>query len=459
MADLATISDNFLAFEKDNNLLEKTIDDIFFWALIRDRVFDNIMIEKGLTEPRSHTVSKSLFGKIRSFTKYSFNAFINVLKPYKQADTLIVNHPRKVKLDGAYVDIYSQWLVDKLKKDNESYLVLDFPRNWSEHLIKKDKNTRNLENFTIIKKVYYKFFAKSKLRDNEVLQDISKKLKDNFGSDGNVINLCYQQMNIYRAEYSYYIKLLKKIKPKKIFYVVINSQRALISAAKTLGIEIEEIQHGFMGRYHLGYSYPYNSAVPYFPDRFCFFGKYWADITPMPLSEDKYDYYENIIRRQRPGERAANPNNKIVVLSQSNIGSDLNEFINEVLQTQESKDYEFIIKLHPTDFHVWRDIYPLLTHMQEKYDNVRVVDSFDIPLHELLKDADTVVGVTSTALFEALYFGCGVCIVDMAEAARIKYMMSEDIAHYISKPQDLFDAINNSKNDNIDIDYIFYKNK
>ena len=126
MADHASICDSFLEFERDNGLFEKTIDGVYFWALVRDRVFDNMMMERGLIEPKSHTVASSLSGKLSAFVRYTANALKNAVTPYKQADILIVNHPRKLKVDGKYVDIYSQWLVDKLK--NWSYYKLKFKR-------------------------------------------------------------------------------------------------------------------------------------------------------------------------------------------------------------------------------------------------------------------------------------------------------------------------------------------
>ncbi len=454
MANLAAFSDSFFEFENELKLFDEKIEDIYFWALIRDRIHENILINKGLLEPPSQTVSGSLGGKIKTFTKYFFQAFANALKPYPKADTLIINHPRKVNVNGSYQDIYSQWLIDSLKEKGESYLVLDFPLNWSEHPMKKDKHIRNLDNFSIVKKVYYKYFARNKLQNNELLKKISELLIERYGNDGGLFNVCFTQMNIFKADYKYYCKTLKKIQPEKIFYVVINSMFGMIAAAHDLGIEVEEIQHGLMCRYHVNYSFPYNDKIPYFPDRYCLFGKYWGDITPLPLGEDCLDYYVNPIRQNKPGEERPNKNNKIMFLTQLICTTEMLEFLAEILKDPKSSDYEFIIKLHPAEYHVWREIYPMLRELVLR-DNITVIDNFDIPLYDLFKQADRVVGVASTSLFEALYFGCDVYLINVSGVEWVRPLMDESFSTFVEKPSEFLEKIAESKKTETDINYIF----
>ncbi len=456
MENLAKFSDRFFEFEYENRLFEKKIDDIYFWNLIRDRIHNNILISCGDMGKTSYTVPKDMSGKIKTFVLYCIHAFANVFTGYKQADTLIVNHPRKVKVDDKYQDIYSQWLVERLKSKGENYLVLDYPKGWSEHYIEKDANTRNLENFSIIKKVYYKFFAKNTLMNNPDLINISNGLKKEFGSDGDLFNVCFAQMNIFKADYAYYTKILKKIKPKKIYYVVINSLKGLIAAAHDLDIPIEEIQHGLMSRYHLGYSFPYNDKIPYFPDRMCLFGEYWKDITPLPLKGDSFDYYKNSIRKYEPLPVKEIKNNKTVFISQPNIGQHMLKFLKGLLQCKESEDLDIIVKLHPTEYDVWRNIYPELIKMSE-YSNVTVIDNFDMSLYEILRSSDTVIGVASTALFEALYFGCDVFLMDVPGAEWVKPLINEKLARTVNRPESFLQQIKTPYKREIDIDYIFHK--
>ena len=159
MVNLAEFSDAFYEFERDHALFEQKIDGIFFWPLIRDRIHDNILIEKGLLKVKSQKVPAKLSAKIKTFSKYFLNASLNAFKRCPQADVLIINHPRKVKKNGKYIDIYSQWLADDLAARGERYLVLDMPLNWGDHPMISDKNTRKAENFSIIKKVFYKYMS------------------------------------------------------------------------------------------------------------------------------------------------------------------------------------------------------------------------------------------------------------------------------------------------------------
>jgi len=42
--------------------------------------------------------------------------------------------------------------------------VLDMPLNWGTHPMQIDQNTRKIENFTIVPKVFYKYFVRNYLR-------------------------------------------------------------------------------------------------------------------------------------------------------------------------------------------------------------------------------------------------------------------------------------------------------
>ncbi|MBS6702382.1 MAG: hypothetical protein KH284_12380 [Clostridiales bacterium] len=455
MADLAAYTDDFYEFEKEEGLFEDKIEDIYYWALIRDRIHDNILVKQGLIGAKSQTVASSIRGKVKAFARYVFHACINVFQPYPQVDTLIINHPRKVNVNGTYMDIYSQWLVDKLKQEKKDYLVLDFPLNWSQHLIKKDGFTRNLENFSIVTKVYYKFFAKNKIKDNPKLLALSKKLADRFGNDGDLLDVCFQQINIFRADYRYYRKLLQKVRPKQIYYVVINSMFGLIAAAHDLQIPVEEIQHGLMCRYHLNYSFPYNNEIPYFPDRFCLFGAYWGDITPLPLKKDQLDYYENRIREYEPGKNRVHKNNKVMFLTQLNFSPEMFTFLKAVLENPECRGLEIIIKLHPSEFHVWKELYPYLEDLLANH-HISLIDNFDIPLYSLFQQVDSVVGVASTSLFEALYFGCDVYLLNIPGVDWVRPLMDERFSTFIENPEEFPEKVRSHKDREVDMSYIFY---
>ena len=75
-----------------------------------------------------------------------------------------------------------------------------------------------------------------------------------------------------------------------IFVVVSYENLAIVAAAKSLGIQAIELQHGTITDYHLGYSYPektrLNGEIPYFPDKILTFGDYWINEKSCPISKD-----------------------------------------------------------------------------------------------------------------------------------------------------------------------------
>lgn len=448
--------DTFIKFEKENALFLQQIDDVFYWKLIRGRVYNNILKKHGLLDEGSFTVPQSVLCKIKTFFKYCIVAFINLFKPLLPVDTLVVNHQRKVLINGKYEDIYTSWLINHLDENDEKYLVLDVPQNWGEHPMPMTPNIRKIENFTIISKVVYKFFLPKAFRFDQKLKNYSKKLKQVFDFDGNIINEAYEQIHIFKIDYKYYLKFLKKVCPKKIWVVVGYGNHALIAAAKELGIVTEEIQHSLISKHHMNYGFGGLKNVPYFPDRMCLFGKFWYDISDIPLSEDKIDYYKNQIRKYEPSGNRENKNKKIMFLTQPIITKYMIDIIEEMIASQKFDNFDIIIKLHPAEFNIWKNKHEKLKQLSSQ-GYVEVVDSFEMPLYDLFREVDTVIAVASTALFEALYFGCDVYLLSVPCIVWIESLCDGRFPAPIKSVDDLERLVYGKVHNNIDIDEIFYK--
>ncbi len=60
----------------------------------------------------------------------------------------------------------------------------------------------------------------------------------------------------------------------------------MIKAAKDMGVETVEIQHGVISKYHLGCSYPNtNSQLDYFPDKLLCWGDFWCNVANYPIEK------------------------------------------------------------------------------------------------------------------------------------------------------------------------------
>lgn len=446
--------EKFKSFEMRNKVFELELEGVFFWKLIRGRIYNNILKNLSLLDESSFTVPQSRREKVAGFFKYLALATRNIFSPPGRVDILIVNHPRKIKGAQGFHDPNTTWLIEELKGRGEDYLVLDMPLNWSSHPMTLSPNMRPIENLTLIPKVFYKYFAPNPLKGNELLSRLSRELIELFGSDGNLHKEAFDQIRIFQIEYRYYLKLLKKIKPKKLWVVIAYAHHALIAAAQSLGIESEEIQHSLISKDHINYSFGGLREVPYFPDRLCLFGHFWYENSEIPLSEDKIDYYQHDIRRYQAPIRGDKPNKKILFLTQAIITKYIVSFVEEMLESGLFSDYEISIKLHPSEFLVWRSESPELVELQER-GKLRIIDSFDPPLYELFKEHDTVVAVASTSSFEALYFGCSVYLLKVGPINWISELKSI-FPHTIEQASELIELIHSAREIEPPLGELFY---
>ena len=453
--EIKNLPDKFIEFEKEYNLLDRRIDGVYFWKLVRGRVYTNIQKDHGILRSSGHTVAQAAGEKVRDFLRYCLSAFLNALTPFPRADVLVVTHPRKVLIDGEYQDIYSGWLIERLKEQHDNFLLLDVPLNWSTHPMKLGPNMRKIESFTIIPKVFYKFFGRNHLYKNEEMVHISKRLKECFGSDGQVIREAYEQINIFKADYKHYLKLLGRVQPKKIWIVIGYGNHALIAAARHRGIETEEIQHSLISRHHMNYSFGGREEVPYFPDRMCLFGRFWYDIAQLPLNKDQIDYYVHPIRRHKAGGIRESKNDKIMFLTQPIITKYIVAFIEKMVASRLFDGYQIIVKLHPSEYRDWREREPELARFAGQ-GFVKVVDSFEVPLYDWFREADTVIGVASTSVFEALYFGCDVFLL---RTPSIKWIgeLENIFPPPVETAEELHELLVSAYRNCFNVDDIFYK--
>ena len=452
--DVRNLAKRFMNFEKEHDLFKLQVEGVYFWKLIRGRVYTNIQKEIGIVREKSYTVPTRLFGRIKNILAYCAAAAVNAFKPIRKAEILILNHPRKVICEGEYKDIYTDWLIRGLRDNDRDYLVLDTPLNWNNHPMKPDNKTRKIENFSIVKKVFYKYFSSSRLERGSNIEVLSQRLIDAFAADGDVAKEAFSQIKLFQIDFRYYTKLLRKIQPKKIWVVIGYAHHGMIAAAQELGITVEEVQHGLISLQHMNYSFGGIKDIPYFPDRMCLFGRLWYNICDLPLDVSRIDYYRHPIRNNIPTEREEAGNKKILFLSQPTIAKSIFAFIEEMAMSQHFKDYEIIVKLHPSEYHIWKQHYRELLVLK-KQGIVQVVDSHDISLYDLFRRINTVIAVASTSFFEALYFGCDSYLLHVPGIEWMESIKARPYMRQISSVGDLFGYLNNSAQIEVDIEEIF----
>ena len=208
-----------------------------------------------------------------------------------------------------------------------------------------------------------------------------------------------------------YKKYLRRSKARAIFIVNYYStlRRAIVKAAKDLGIKVVEIQHGLISPTHVAYIQKDPKNFDDVPDYVLLFGDFYKDIIlnySELFREDQLfvvgNYYIETVKNAPPDlpddlKKLKKGKKPIILLTSQTIFSRdvYKPYIEKILNTRK---YHLIIKNHPGDLKDKFKIY-------ENHPDVTVISDPSISLYELLKIVDIHITVNSTSAIEALMFG------------------------------------------------------
>lgn len=405
---VSEIAEKFFQIENELNLFEKKIQGIYFWKLVRFELYSLILNKLNLTSPLNNNKKAVLFNKIGRVLRIIKNTLYFPDKN-KKVDIIVFENPRKIKnIDGKYYDPYTKYFVDSLKNDNMNFEVIDLGFN-GFHYEKSDSIRKYGDHFyyDVFKRILYKGKLIKK-KERELISKIKNKLLKEMGIEINLFELTKEYLKKFNLEYLKYFNLLKDKNVKKIYLVCSYGKESLIKVANDLNIEVIEFQHGTMSKYHMGYSFPGNYKVPYFPNKMLLFGKFWYDSTPIPLDSTKVGYigYKDFNIKSKQFFNLPKKK-KITFISQWTLSEKI--FSKAIEVAKEYSEYEVVVRLHPAEISN-KNIYlekikaSGLTNL--KISNINL-------LAEELAVSEFVVGVYSTAIYEALFFKCKVILLDL----------------------------------------------
>lgn len=440
--------------EEKCDLFNKEIKGVYFWKLIRMPLYYEITKKIDLYDQAHTQTSQSFIDKLLYLPKALYNThFHGTIKRNSQRDYLIFEHSRKVKVDGEYIDKYTHYLKDDL--EDNSYEIIDKP-HLRKHYNKPSANRSYFEHFSIIDYIKRNFFAlKFDKEDQNLVSRIQTDLENVFKIKLNLLEQIEYLITHFKNEVKYYDKLFKKRKPKKVFLVVSYGNEALVYSCQKNNIPVIEIQHGTMSKYHLGYSFPNNNNIRYFPDRLYLFGQYWFDSTPLPLKDNETENYgfPYLEKRLSDYKSITANKNQIVFVSQGVLGRKLSELAYQF--AKKNKKYHIVYKLHPGEYERWKNEYKEL-NLAEKLNNFKVIDHEHVNLYELFAKSEYQVGVFSTAIYEGLTLNCKTVLLDLPGVEYMEYSIGENIVKFAQNNDELSEIIRKDNfEQNYNKDYFF----
>jgi hypothetical protein len=373
--------------------------DLYYEIGRRTEVFDKKLVT-GLSK-----IEKAL--SLFRFLKNSF--FFNTLYKLKKVDILIFSRPISKLRNKKSIDIYTHFLINDFIQTDTSFLEFESPYK-GKHIRERHKHKRYLDNIIIIRNLK-NLFVQIKLSEKtkETLTHLSNELNEELNDYFNIKKVLISNVKKFIPTYRSYLKVLQETKPKKIYLVISYGRGELIKAAKDLGIEVIELQHGTFSKYHLGYSFPEKVNTQYFPDKFYVWNDYWRTLINLPIPLDKviifpFQYLEI---EKKKYMHVKKEESSLIIFSQGGITEKIVEKIIENITYFQK--FKIIFKLHPNEYHMISK-YKNLIYLQKKY-NIKVVTN--INLYEYLAKSEYQAGVFSTALYEGVEFNCKTILLDL----------------------------------------------
>jgi hypothetical protein len=402
--DIKELREFILKLEDKYDLLNFEIDGVKPWQLMRVSIDYDLGKIAGIMEtPHSKLTLKhkvvNAYSLIKSFLFY--NPFLA-----SKANIIVFSYPRVKKVNNEYIDIYTHYFINELLEKNENFIEIETPF-LGKHLTNKKDYKYYLDFFMISRKLFSRFIT---IRDKKLdkIKKIEKEIEQKIGKY-DLNSLFLKTVKMYKIEYFLYSKLFSKLKPKKIYVVVSYSFGSMIKAAKDLGIETIEFQHGNFSKFHFGYYFGEDKKnLDYFPDKFYVWNEYWKNRINFPIADEnvvvkKFDYLEN--RKKLYSNKKID--NQAVVLSQGVFGDILAK---KILDNWDYfKRFDLIYKLHPGEYERYKK-YKNLMRLEKEF-NIKIVK--DIDLYELFSTSEYQIGVFSTAIYEGVEFGCKTILLDL----------------------------------------------
>lgn len=408
--------DNFCDFEEENELLLDSFDGFAYWGYLRFDIFREIDRHKN---KRDVAIYRDRM-KVRDYLNIIYN--ITLKNPFlriQKKELLLITHPRRLLENGKYKCIYTDFLNDYFK---DICISAEFVYGCRHLIPPYSDNLLNLDYIDFLPPILFKI--KSKYIKIEYFRTKAKKIAKlimlNFG-----VQLDENDLELKLLKYYYYykkrkrmiLKLLKKISPQLIIEVVGYEFNKLIlnEAAKELGIQTIELQHGVIGRGHIAYNFKITRNYTYLPDKLFVFSDYWKNTCNF-LAEEKnvlsvgYPYLEE--QKKKYPKIKLDEAITILVLSQPIYSSAIHDFVKKSLRYLNDADinYKIIYKLHPAEFGHNEELYSDMLENQK----IEIINNSDHSLYYYFARSDIQLGVTSTAIFEGLSYQLQTYIINLS---------------------------------------------
>jgi hypothetical protein len=238
--------------------------------------------------------------------------------------------------------------------------------------------------------------------------------------------------------------LFSRIEPDYLLLIDAYDDHTVVAAAKERDIQVVELQHGFLDRHHIGYSWskyalPFKAQMP-IPDRVFLYGEYWKQELEVK------GFWEEELRavgslrvdqwRQRKIERSKETCT-LVVTTQNLDTERLIAYLSDFVDMVDDQDFRLFIKLHQGEAN--DRLYQEAFGADKR---VHVLLASEPPsTFELLARSDFHLSIYSTCHYEALALGTPTVILPLTGYESVLPLHRAGHAFLAERPSDLVSLV------------------
>lgn len=270
--------------------------------------------------------------------------------------------------------------------------------------------------------------------ETTLLREINKTVKSAASSkqfNSEEMKQIRSAMHIFFEEFRGYYFVLKNQPTRKLLFTCHYHNEGLIAAAKCLGIECIEFQHGLIASNDLYYVYHEQFAPviskSFFPEKILVYGHYWKRILENGCEFHSHQIHvagDYLYRLNLDVTNGIKKENLILVCAQKNMHDDYTTYTQQLMRhVSEHPNWKVILKLHPLEKNkqAYYDLVPLGVEIRD------IETSLDV----LLKRCKIQISIYSTTFYDAL--GFDVCNYSLQHYGSMSDyaadMITEAVAH------------------------------
>lgn len=455
-----------LQVEEKYHLPEDDIDGFSYWIFHREAFMAKMLENKDHYGASYQVGGLSAWARLKLRCGMMKNAVFHKSVPLINADLMVFNHERRVRSGDRFDCIYT----DEIAKCFSNVVVFERPYK-QQHL--RPVGTDNLvytdriEVLATISLLFHKVVLKNGYE--RIREQVRTKIKPACDEIAQVMQVDYDIEEIvtmmsdgyflYQRKKELFDAEIKKYQPKAILEVVGDNVDCMIvnELAAAQNIPTIELQHGVTGREHTAYNYPEGITVKQFPQYFFTFSPYWCTEARYPIPPDHcravgFPHLERNAERFLGIEKDAK---KIILfISQKPVGKELSDIAVELERKIDKNVYRIIYKLHPGEYDSWKTDYPELAKT-----GIEVIDNYETELYYLFAISTYQIGgLSSTAIFEGLYFGLQTFIYREKAVSFLLSLCEQGYAGAFDSAEELYRLIHESA-DTSENAAVFWKEK